>query len=215
MNYSFYGMTPEERQLVTDLFFNQISDEDFLKHFKSSDGRRLSLERLEEALRSQNGEDVGCAMTIGFTFGFIDEHLELLLPLAAAPWHSSHEDIISVIDRFRAPGAVQSLYQATQWVPDNLRYNNGESLAVKAIWALGNIRTPEAITALNQLTQHPNPVLSENAESQLERIANGEVLKRRTEHVRKDNSFWVAFSEKMRAKNASSRTDGGEQEPPR
>jgi hypothetical protein len=41
-------------------------------------------------------------------------------------------------------------------------------LAVKAIWALGRIKGPEADAALNELVNDPDPILAKSAAEQIE-----------------------------------------------
>jgi hypothetical protein len=53
-------------------------------------------------------------------------------------------------------------------------YDDADSLAVKAIWALGKLRTLEAIEFLGRL-QHSkeSEIVRSNAKAQLERIESG------------------------------------------
>ena len=63
---------------------------------------------------------------------------------------------------------LESLYKATQWVPKYLDYDDSRALAVKAIWAIGNIPGPEADNYLQQLTGSDNPFFEKTLTSNCE-----------------------------------------------
>jgi hypothetical protein len=163
-------MTKEERDLVIDLATQEISQADFLERFRDSvDGRRLCGELLTESLQSKVPEDVECALILGYIFGFTNDHLKALLELACAQWHFKHEDVVTALGRLKTPKAVDALYANTQWIPAYLDFDESRALAVKAIWALGDIDGPEASAALDRLTTASDPILVDAATHQLER----------------------------------------------
>lgn len=163
-------MTTEERELVMALVTQGLPQADFLSRFRGSrDGQRLCGDLLIEAIRSKDADEVEYALLVGYTFGFTDDHLASLLELANAPWHSMHEDVVTALGRLKSPRAVEELYAATQWIPQYLDYDESRALAVKAIWALGRIKGPEADAALSKLVNDPDPILAEAATGQIER----------------------------------------------
>lgn len=99
-------MTEEERQLVSALMVRlggrqALSPDEFLHRFRhSTDGARLSLDLLNEAAADHNPEDVEYALSVGFAFGFTEQHLSVLLDLIDKDWHFAHEDIVSALADF-------------------------------------------------------------------------------------------------------------------
>ena len=169
-------MTSEERNLCHALMISTlpgstpISKEEFLRRFPSCiEEGKLALRLLEEAYKGQNNEDLHCALLIGFKFGFAPEHTEVLCHLVQADWHQNHEDVVSALDDLRDPDAVEAIYHAAQWVPNYLGFDEYRALAVKAIWALGNLGDAKAERKLQTLSHSDNPILRENALSQLKR----------------------------------------------
>ena len=165
-------MTEEECKVILALATKSLSAEDFLKQFRGSvDGQVLGAELLDEAVASKNPDHVECALLVGFTFGFAPDCFETLVALLSKDWHFSHEDIVSAIQELATSDAVPALYQATQWVPDYLGYDEARALAVKAIWALGGIEGKEADEVLRRLAASEEPILRAQAEAQIKRRA--------------------------------------------
>ena len=149
---------------------SKISKEEFLRQFPSSvEQGKLAWRLLEEAYRTQNAEDLRCALIVGFTFGFAPEHQDILRRLVEANWHSSHEDIVEALETWPSPDAVEALFSATQWIPNYLEFDDSRALAVKAIWALGKIPGTEAERRLKELARSGNAILRRTAVKQLER----------------------------------------------
>jgi hypothetical protein len=145
--------------------------EDVLRHFGSADGKALGLRLLRAAAADRDADGVELALMVCFTFGFTADQLDTLIQLSSEDWHHRHEDVISALDELRTPAAVPALYQATQWVPDYLDFDDTRALATKAIWALGNIPTPEAEEALRRLLDSDDEILRDGARAQLARRA--------------------------------------------
>src|SRR5437588_504917 len=131
-------MTAEQRKLSRGLIthpdgLRQISREQFLRRFPSAvEHGKLALRLLEEAYRAQSAEDLLCALVIGSTFGFGPEHSDVLGRLIDADWHTSHENVVSALDRLRTRDAVRALFRATQWIPEYLNFDQSRALAVNA-----------------------------------------------------------------------------------
>ncbi len=163
-------MTTEERGLVMALATQGLSKADFMTRFRgSTDGQQLCGALLTEAIQTEAADDVECSLIVGYTFGFTDEHLEPLLELASAPWHFMHEDAVTALGQLKSPKAVAGLHAATRWIPEYLDFDESRALAVKAIWALGRIKGPEADAALNELRNDSDPILAESAAEQMRR----------------------------------------------
>jgi hypothetical protein len=162
-------MTAEEQSLCLDLAIRtngvrKVSKEEFLRRFPSAveDGK-LALHLLEESYRAQDARNLSCALMVGFIFGFGREHLDILCRLVDEDWHINHEDVVDVLDKLRRPETVDALFRATQWVPEYLKFDDNRALAVKAIWALWKLQTPEANARLEQLAASDEPILQETA----------------------------------------------------
>ena len=119
----------------------------------------------------QNADDLQCALIVGHTFGFAAEQATILGHLieVGTDWHFSHEDVVDALDELKTTDAVESLFRATQWIPKSLEYDDGRALAVKAIWALGNLPGKEAEAKLKALALSNDAILQKTAEEQLER----------------------------------------------
>lgn len=149
---------------------SRISPEEFLDRFPTAvENGHIATRLLREAGESRSAEELECAIVIGFVFGFALEHQDILCRLFEADWHFSHEDIISALDNMRTPDAIETLFLATQWVPSYLDYDDARALAVKAIWALGNLGHDDAIAKLLLIADTSHPILRENARNQLQR----------------------------------------------
>ena len=168
-------MTEEQRTLCRGLIRyplegRLITDEDFLRRFPSAvDGGKVALPLIEDAYAAQSAEDLGCALIVGFRFGFAPRHEDILRRLVDLDWHYSHEDVVEALDRLRSPSAAEALFRATQIIPKSLEYDDNRALAVKAIWALGKIPGSEAEIKLQILARSDNEILRKAASGQLER----------------------------------------------
>ena len=167
-------MTPEQRQVILGLMHvpnrpPSSTAEDVLRAFGATDGEAFGLRLLSEAVEQRNGEDVEYALLVCQTFEFVEGHLPLLLELLSADWHVKHEDVVWYLGTYQSPTVVEALYQATQWVPEYLDYDENRALARKAIWELGKQPGVEARRALDALAQSDNELLSREAKHQLER----------------------------------------------
>ncbi|MFJ9871397.1 hypothetical protein [Streptomyces sp. NPDC101165] len=140
-----------------------------LAHFGTTDGRKLGLDLLRDAIQRRDGVDVEMALIVSFTFGFTTDHLTPLLHLAKADWHYKHEDVVSALGTLRTANAAEALFFSTQWVPNYLDFDECRALATKAIWALGNTPGPEAEQALARLSESDNKILRETARTVRER----------------------------------------------
>jgi hypothetical protein len=168
-------MTSQERELILDLSLKQVSQHEFLRRFRSGSvaGRDLSLVLLEEAYRQKNPDDVEYALLVGFTLGFSREHLDVLCRLCEASWHRKHEDVVSALGQLKDVRAVDSLYRAALQHHPYLVFDESRALAVKAIWALGQIPDTAADEKLRVLAQSGEQVLRDEALSQIQRRRTG------------------------------------------
>ena len=125
---------------------------------------------LEIAYLEKKADDVEYSLIIGFSFNlFTKEYTDILLKLLEADWHYKHEDIAWIFQRLKIPEAVNLLYVTALKQFKYLEEDEFFALAVKCIWALGDINTKESKEKLEILAQSSNETIKKNALNQLER----------------------------------------------
>lgn len=77
------------------------------------------------------------------------------------------EDIVDALAEIRDPAAVTCLREALFWEPDWDEFRN---LAVKCIWALAAIGTPDAIAAIREVADSETIEVRRAAEHELARL---------------------------------------------
>jgi len=163
-------ITQRQIRLVYDLANDRISAETFVREFGAAEPRdKIAPAILETALIEKNAADVAHGLAVGFKLGFSAEYTKLLSNLFELDWHCSHEDIISALDELRDSELVDLFYKATRVIPPYLDFDENRALAVKAIWALGNLGTDKARTKLKEISQSEHPRLKAVALEQLRR----------------------------------------------
>jgi hypothetical protein len=165
-------MIENERQLITQLFENTLSKEDFLSKFTVdvTINPNYVLELLEVAFKEKNAYDIEYAMLIAFTFNlFTKDFVNILCRLLEEKWHFQHEDITRILQSLKAPEAIEYLYRTALSKFEYLDHNDSSALAVKCIWALGDINTTDSRKKLELLAQVKNEIIRSNAIEQLNR----------------------------------------------
>jgi len=176
-------MTIKERdavkQLMTQaLFFQDAAKvsqikKDFIRDFPVDVRKKPQyiIQLLEIAYCEKNADDVEYALIIAGSFDLITtEYQYILLKLLEADWHFKHENIAEIFQKLKIPDTVEYLYKTALTQFEYLEFDEFFALAVKCIWALGDIRTDEAIKKLKLLAQSDNEIIKENALNQLQRI---------------------------------------------
>lgn len=162
-------MTEAERKLAFELISPGLPRGLFLERFRnSSDGRKLALTLLEEAVESRVPDDVECALLVGFTFGFTTDHLNVLVRLMDEDWHVRHEDVVTALGTLRDERALPALSRAARYLPAYLEYDESRALAVKAIWAIGQVPGREALATLRELAGSNEEIVRSEVAKQLE-----------------------------------------------
>jgi len=165
-------MTKKERELLHNLMTRAIPLEVFMKDFTVdiSKNPRYICGLLETTLVEQEANDVEYLLTAIFHFKlFIEDYVDILCKLADETWHFQHENIASIFQKIKSPKTVECLYKTTLTQFDYLEFDDSFALAVKCIWALGDINTVESRKKLELLTQSGNEIISKNAIYQLKR----------------------------------------------
>lgn len=165
-------MTNNERMIIDKFMDRDISEEQFMEQFpinivdNSSDFRKM----LEAAYDEKNEEDIDYLFYIGFTFNVFNENdVDYLCKLMREPWHHQHEDIATLFDFLKSSLSIECLYEAAITEFEYLSYDNSYALAVKCIWALGNINSIDSRQKLQLLSKSENKIIRENAIKQLQR----------------------------------------------
>lgn len=167
-------MTPEDRRMILSMATvpgraREGSPDEVLRHFGTTDGQSLGLNLLLDAIDRRDADDVELALIVLSTFGVTMDGLGSLAQLSSADWHHSHEEVVTALGRLRTPAAVDALFQATQWIPGYLDFDESRALATKAIWALGRTPGPEAEQALIRLLNDDDETIRDEASAQLDR----------------------------------------------
>jgi hypothetical protein len=165
-------MTSSERDTINKLMSNLITTDIFIKDFSVdiSTNPIYVKELLEIALAEKNTDDVEYVLYIGFTFNvFSEEYVEILSRLIEAKWHYQHENIAMILQKLKSPISVESLYKAAITEYEYLDYDDNYALAVKCIWALGNINNYDSRKKLEVLSHSKNEIIRDNAIKQLSR----------------------------------------------
>jgi hypothetical protein len=134
---------------------------------------------LKTAINDRDGDAVEFALFTGFyfpVFGEMEFDSEfsnnlafILCELIEEDWHHSHEDIASIFQDCKTVMAIEPLYRTALRKFDYLDYDEAYALAVKCIWALGDIDTPESMEKIRLLISSDNPIIRKNAINQLRR----------------------------------------------
>lgn len=172
-------MTPDERDVVMSLAVapgrpRTRSPEDVLTYFKADNGQKLGLDLLRDAVERRDATDVEMALIVGSVFGFSAEYADPLIELSAADWHFKHEDVAAALGVLHPPAAVDALRHLAVWVPDYLEFDEGRTLARKAIRALARIPGPHADQVLHQLAGDVDETIREFAVKALARREDAE-----------------------------------------
>jgi hypothetical protein len=166
------GMTNEEKQLLNKFYLRQISEGDFLERYPvdlKKNEKHIYLS-IKEAYDTQNGDDLGLALTLAVfatPICYTDEFVELLCLLLKAKWHYQHENIATMLQSIKSPKSIDTLYDTVLTKFDYLDYDDSIPLAVKCIHALGEINTEYAKEKLRFLAGSDLAIIKEKAKKQL------------------------------------------------
>lgn len=128
-----------------------------------------TLYRLKEDSKQRDAKRLAVTLGIICHDGADKDYTETLLLLLDADWHTSEEDIVSVLEIIKDPKSVDKLYNVAIDVPD---YDEMRALAKKCMWALSAINTPEARRKLELLKESADFIIKENATFQLEHLTD-------------------------------------------
>ena len=160
----------ERRQrLILDLISGRVPSDEFARAFsvRPDELCGLGLKLLDEAYDEESPDGVEFGLYLGYYFGFSGAYFDVLSRLAVVDWHRRHEDVVSALDMFRNPKAIDALFRSALMQHSYLEYDETFALGRKAIWALHKIGTPEAVEAIGKLLHSDNPVIKDRAAEHL------------------------------------------------
>jgi hypothetical protein len=165
-------MTSEERGWFSQWRKREITLEEVISRFGTDDGVALGLRLLSEAIEAERSEDIECSLSLCWGFGFVSEHLPLLVKLTRLDCHINHEDVIRALDfelKFRTPEACDVFYDAVFFVPEYLEWDENRALARKALFGLGNIHSELSEARIREISVCDDEVLRDLAWEQIDR----------------------------------------------
>lgn len=165
-------MTNVEIELVKKLMRKSISKAEFLRDFTVDVTQNPSyiVKLLEEAYSKKLANEVEYSLFIGFSFNlFSKDFVDVLGKLIESHWHFQHENIAIIFQKLKSPDSIKYLYKTALTQFDYLDFDEAFALAVKCIWALGDINTEDSKGKLKVLAESENEIIRDNAIKQLER----------------------------------------------
>jgi HEAT repeat protein len=126
------------------------------------------LKALRDAIASHDADRVEEALGQAFTAGLSSVLVPTLIELLNLPWHTRHEDVVRALQELKPPAAVPALKRAAMVTHPYLNYDEFFGLARKCTWALADIGTLEAKTALQELSEANNPLIAGYAKKRID-----------------------------------------------
>lgn len=158
--------------MLLEGFFSQKIPMDEVKERFSLEGKsqyEFIHDLLIEARDNKDPDFLEDGITLIFIFKEMKYPVKELNELLLESWHYRHEDIASLLQDAKSPTSIDALNKAVMTKFGYLDFDDSYALAVKCIWALGEIGTPEAMDKLTKLSKSDNKIIRDNAINQLKR----------------------------------------------
>lgn len=162
----------EINTMLLEDFYSQKIPMDEVKERFSLEGKsqyEFIHDLLIEARDNKDPDLLEGGITLIFIFKEMRCPVKELNELLLESWHYRHEDIASLLQDAKSPTSIDALNKAVMTKFDYLDFDDNYALAVKCIWALGEIGTPEAMDKLTKLSKSDNKIIRDNAINQLKR----------------------------------------------
>ena len=158
---------------IRALMIKHISKDEFLtvENLNENNIKECVYKELIGAMEKQLPVRVDDLLFLVFHFNLLDERMvDILNQLLACDWHMQHENVAMLLQDLKSPSSIEVLYETAIKEYEYLDYDEAHALAVKCIWALGDIGTEHAEQKLKLLLDSNISVIKENAQKQLDRI---------------------------------------------
>lgn len=164
-------MDRQEINLVYDFILKKIPEANFLKEFRYDIKnpeilRGLLLKSKEE----KNNEMFEALLLLVFKFDLLNNMENIVCDLIQDDWHKRHEDLALILQKLRSNSTVECLFKTALRKFDYLDYDDSFPLALKCIWALGDINSPQSIEKLKILGTSEEDRIKQAAIEQLKRL---------------------------------------------
>lgn len=162
----------EINTMLLEDFYSQKIPMDEVKERFSLEGKsqyEFIHDLLIEARDNKDPDLLEDGITLIFIFKEMKYPVKELNELLLESWHYRHEDIASLLQDAKSPTSIDALNKAVMTKFGYLDFDDSYALAVKCIWALGEIGTPEAMDKLTKLSKSDNKIIRDNAINQLKR----------------------------------------------
>lgn len=171
-------MTPEQETAILDLATREIDDAAFCAAYgiEAGDVANEVARLLQQAATTRDSEAVEMALLLGAHFTVPSAAIHLVHQLLVQTWHTRHEELVRLLQKWRDPTSVSPLAQAIQLKPRlaYLDYDDYGAFYKKCLWALAAIGTPEAVSAIQQCATSKDAVLREQAAYRLGKLGLNE-----------------------------------------
>lgn len=156
---------------ISELMLDQISKEEFLKINGITDVSGTINNGLFEAYKSKNAECIDELIYLIYEFECLDEiNVDILNQLIVSDWHYKHEDITWILQQISSYESIKFLYDAIELKPQYLAWNDNYTFEVKCVRAVYYIGKEKAFPYLEKLCKHPNDVIREMAQRQINKL---------------------------------------------
>lgn len=158
---------------IINLMKEIISKDEFLSIEKLDENeiRQSVYKELVIAINEEDEIRVDELIYLVFHFNLLIQQMDkILIYLLGCDWHKQHENIAMLLQRSKPPSSIDVLYETAIKEYKYLEYDEAYALAVKCIWALGDIGTEYAKQKLQLLLNSDVTIIKENAQKQLNRL---------------------------------------------
>lgn len=147
--------SPKDESLILDFATSRINLCIFTNEFDHdlNNPNIMLQDFLESATDSDDENALDLILTLGHALNAIGpEHVPILCAHLLLDTHNRHEEIASLLQKFRDPYSITALATRCTYAPPKAEaIDNGNALFRKCIWALHDIGTTESHNALEEL----------------------------------------------------------------
>ncbi|CDG95454.1 conserved hypothetical protein [Xenorhabdus bovienii str. puntauvense] len=162
-------MLDKKIELIISFVKRKIDQETLVQEYIENFDEINICYELELSMLEENSDAIEYFLYFGALLKYEYTCIHILNILILMQWHNSHEDLARLLQRYKDPSSVDALYQVSNFELEYLDFDDSYALAVKCIWGLGDIGTPEALEKLKILSTSDNEIIKENAINQLKR----------------------------------------------